>query len=1025
MLDVVSYCQSVASSGYRVAEVNFQNCVCAVENALNDLSVFFAYASQAVFVPFTVFQLHFFPEDSLVFCIGSVVLNIIVLVGALIWSCFNGSKDTINFLCENAGAFCVMGIQALSLLDHSIDAPGSDHRLPLLTATLASNSYAVHSLIEYCQATIDGDHNVNSSGDTAFLVAAKEGDRKMVEYFVDNHPSMIEDTNALGMSALHIALACHHFDIALHLIENCPVLVNKAGRYGMTPLHQAVLLVRRDIVNRTIAAKISHVLLHEALVKYAYIAPLDRNKVEQLFRTAAERELRGELQEHLDPLLDQASVRTIIDFFDRRDFISLVSIHVDDARARNLIDRYLSLYKLMEPLQELRQCSEVLSTRDRDVIHKVFSRDARSYRESWIEQAVEHFQQESAAMVAEVIRSGVDANIHDELDAFIRSLAVGERHEFLQQIARSPQARAVQEMRRKIHCLAEFQLTIIESLADHEANGYLVSQAGENAVHLAIKEANTPVVSFLASRFPESLENSDHTGCHPFQYCLDQGDYPSNGFNRADMDMFRTLATIAAQCRRALLDSKDRHDYTVLSKMVLEGQFENIQWLVGSGASLDVLLPWGESLMHLAVLQSWEIFDYLKERGAELDHVDQSGQTPFYRACIRAFQPENDQDAMQIVTSLRDSHQVNLNQKDAKGSSILYTLIQQNSLLGTQFLLEAGADVAGEQGPCGETLMHIAAKNGSLEFMRLLCEHGATVDEPDEKGRTPLYYAALRAYTHGQTNAQAHQMVEFLLEKHASPDTFLEGGHTLLSSLLSKGINRDGLQAFIEAEVNLAPVLPAESTLMHKAVQKCDLPVVELLMTSLEQQGHQAVIDQPNDDEWAPIYFAAKRAFGGAQIDPEARQIVNLLATSLNVNLNRRYSAGRCLLYDLLGSKFHPDGIRLLCEKGAEPAPNGLPEGVSLLHPAAAYGSLELVRFLHEEQNIPVETADKEDSPLYEAAACAFSGRLDQREEEAFLIINYLLEQGADKAKAVRELKRKKSFTIGDAFERYRRPDEQ
>jgi len=41
----------------------------------------------------------------------------------------------------------------------------------------------------------------------------------------------------------------------------------------------------------------------------------------------------------------------------------------------------------------------------------------------------------------------------------------------------------------------------------------------------------------------------------------------------------------------------------------------------------------------------------------------------------------------------------------------------------------------------GQTALHLASQNGSLDIVWLLLENGANVDAPDSDGSTPLYLA--------------------------------------------------------------------------------------------------------------------------------------------------------------------------------------------------------------------------------------------------------------------------------------------
>ena len=67
----------------------------------------------------------------------------------------------------------------------------------------------------------------------------------------------------------------------------------------------------------------------------------------------------------------------------------------------------------------------------------------------------------------------------------------------------------------------------------------------------------------------------------------------------------------------------------------------------------------------------------------------------------------------------------------------------------------------------GATPLIVAAKNGCLPFVRLLLEHGATVDAKNEIGRSAMSYAAENGHV---------QILEVLYESNASIDTIDHNG---------------------------------------------------------------------------------------------------------------------------------------------------------------------------------------------------------------------------------------------------------
>lgn len=82
------------------------------------------------------------------------------------------------------------------------------------------------------------------------------------------------------------------------------------------------------------------------------------------------------------------------------------------------------------------------------------------------------------------------------------------------------------------------------------------------------------------------------------------------------------------------------------------------------------------------------------------------------------------------------------NTPDAKGDLPLEIACRNGKVEAVRLLLEHGARVD-RRTPSGTTIMHEAALGGSKEIVELLIDRGASLDAPDaETGSTPLQYAA-------------------------------------------------------------------------------------------------------------------------------------------------------------------------------------------------------------------------------------------------------------------------------------------
>ena len=81
-----------------------------------------------------------------------------------------------------------------------------------------------------------------------------------------------------------------------------------------------------------------------------------------------------------------------------------------------------------------------------------------------------------------------------------------------------------------------------------------------------------------------------------------------------------------------------------------------------------------------------------------------------------------------------------------------------------------------QRGAGEDCLIHVAARNGTLDDVRILVVNGADINKPGELSMTALHYAAMRGHS---------KVVEFLLSKGASNTARDDFGQTALKVALN------------------------------------------------------------------------------------------------------------------------------------------------------------------------------------------------------------------------------------------------
>ena len=147
--------------------------------------------------------------------------------------------------------------------------------------------------------------------------------------------------------------------------------------------------------------------------------------------------------------------------------------------------------------------------------------------------------------------------------------------------------------------------------------------------------------------------------------------------------------------------------WTPLHSHAYYGTPRGVKILLKHGAKVNQKNAFGQTpLMSAVRWNKYEIIKVLAAHGGDINTTESLGRTPLIKAAISGF---------------------------AEMASIL---------------TEKGADVSIKDTPYKRTALHFAVLYGHLDIVKHLIAKGASIDETDTYGRTPLYYAA--RYGHGK-----------------------------------------------------------------------------------------------------------------------------------------------------------------------------------------------------------------------------------------------------------------------------------
>lgn len=255
-------------------------------------------------------------------------------------------------------------------------------------------------------------------------------------------------------------------------------------------------------------------------------------------------------------------------------------------------------------------------------------------------------------------------------------------------------------------------------------------------------------------------------------------------------------------------------------------------------------------------------------------------------------------------------------------------LILSNSSEMTHLLLEAGATATIDNESKEGTALHIAASEGSLEIIKSLVEHGATVNARRQDGCTALYIAVVRGHK---------EIVAYLISKQADVNTVNIRGNTPLIHSKSPEITLLLLESGAIATIDLLSLQPEVGNALHRATREGELEIVKLLI----QRGANINIENLQDLTALDLAVINKNT-----------EIVKFLI-SQNADVNRVNTRG---VTPLIYSN-SLEITRLLLEAGATATINHVSDRGSALHRAAPMGDLKMIKFLIQHgANIHIES---------------------------------------------------------------------
>jgi ankyrin repeat protein len=501
-------------------------------------------------------------------------------------------------------------------------------------------------------------------------------------------------------------------------------------------------------------------------------------------------------------------------------------------------------------------------------------------------------------------------------------------------------------------------LDTVQLLLQHGANVNSRDNNGQTPLMIALQNGRQDTVQLLLNN-GAAVNSCDKDGWTPLMEAASR---------RGGLDSVQLLLQ-----NGATVNSRDNEGYTALSLASVSGHLDTVRLLLQNGAAADIgggengfaPLHFASANKHLDVVQ--ELLDH----NATLDIRATSlcGATPLHLA---SYSGELD------VARFLIERGADMNSRDDRGRTPLHFTAQLGHLSIAQLLLHLGgnvyapgakvwsppnvisatssgsSDVAqlliqpdadletrNEYGPItdfkdrdGCTPLHLAARNGHLDIVKLLVDSNADINTRDADDETPLDAAVtngkleVASFLAGLMGVELEAMdySKFKLPR------ILSATATLGTNSESRNLEPDVMESSPSGgSSEHATILDAEKTALFAASEEGNLNMVRSLLS----RGAN-VNEQDHGRKETPLHAASRNG---------RLEVVKLLIQH-GADVNSRDRLGRVPLHRATVAG-HLDVVRVLLDQGAD-VNAAMPELWTSVHNAAVTGRLDIVELLLE-----------------------------------------------------------------------------
>lgn len=314
------------------------------------------------------------------------------------------------------------------------------------------------------------------------------------------------------------------------------------------------------------------------------------------------------------------------------------------------------------------------------------------------------------------------------------------------------------------------------------------------------------------------------------------------------------------------IDAVDETGKTALAVAMERGFEKAVEFLVNSGASVDLCSAHGQGVFLLVTESDWyNVAEIIATKAkSSIPKNDTSHRQYPVRLLLAAYDGKNvelqrliEQEIIDLKGSNRDV-----------GTMALFLSVERKHSRMVQSLLDAGVDVDSKDSR-GQTSLHRATRRENETLMRLLLKYGAEVDCMNDDGRTAwsanvrsrnesllavLLEAGANPNTRGHqgvselydaaTNGET-EVVRFMLQSGTDPSIKTQFGWAPLHWAAYYG-HVECVKLLVEAGAELSPVSDQDASPLDLSIRANQIAIVDLLTRAGAFEGRDVLVSTPS-----------------------------------------------------------------------------------------------------------------------------------------------------------------------------------